>query len=718
MCVVALLALAYHRAMGSEVHIFQRVRRGICRCVCLWACAVLLPAAARAQADASAPLRVLFSQEFEAYLPVTARDALDRLPGLEIVGGGDQRGLGAGGNVLINGERAGGKSNTVLDQLERLPASAIVRVEVYAAGTDAFDAGGSSQVINVIINQKSGSVSGTYGGRVLYRPRLQVFHGDVFATASWSVGAFTIDLGLESDGFTNPSATLETLTPAGATAPDVLRQEDRIFRSRDQNFNLGLAWKMSPGQVLRLNASGQIGEESIAELTTDINSALGPLETTDLRYRGVGESGEFTLEYEQDISPKLQLKLTALQSIDHARDRAEILLADAQGGGGITQLGNVFEQSESIARVRTVWKLAEDHILTGQIEGAYNTLDAQLFFLSAPLDAGIVDVRQPDNISSATTIEEYRGDGFLEHQWTWSKKLVLTTRMGAEISNLQVSGDNNENRTLTFPKPQVELAYQISKRHRLEFGVGRVIGQLDFFDFTADLSLADNEQRGSTGALRPQREWRSNITWEMQLPRSSGRTSLVGFYDVVQDVIEPVPVSSDPFEGLDTIGNIGTGSRLGVEAEFSVRLGAFGLPDILLEGELALTHTRIDDPLTGQGRRIRLEEPVRYNFSYRHDVTKWKFSYGGSLDFGGRERSFEINQLIESRDELSLTAFVATQAIQGLTVRLQGFNLLDRRESRSRFLFNPNRLIDPAPLVETRNRQQGRSIFLTVEGVY
>lgn len=702
--------------MAGRAHNRLLLRYG--RAICAIACAVLLPFIAAAQEDASAPLRVLFPEDFEAYLPVTARDALDRLPGLEIVTGDDQRGLGSGGNVLINGERAGGKSNTALDQLERLPASAILRVEVYAAGTDAFDAGGSSQVINVIINQKSGNVSGTYGGRVLYRPRLRVFHGDAFATASWTKGAFTVDLGFESDGSTNPSSTLETLTPGDSATPDVLRREDRIFRSRDQNLNFGLAWKMSPGQVLRFNALGQFGDDNFSELNTDINSILGPLETTGLLFRGARESGEFTLEYEQNLSPKLQLKLTALQSIESSRDSAEIVLTDVLGGGGITQLGNQFEQSESIVRARTVWKLADDHILTGQIEGAYNTLDAQLFFLSASLAEGIVDVRQPENLSSATKIEEYRGDGFVEHQWTLSKKTVLTTRLGAEISNLRVSGDNSENRTLKFPKPQVELAYQISKRHRLEFAVERVIGQLDFFDFAADLSLADNELRGSTGALRPQREWRNNVTWEMQLPRSSGRTSIVLFYDLLQDVIEPVPVSMDPLETLDTIGNIGTGARLGMEAEYSVRLGAFGLPDILLEGELALTHTRVDDPLTGEARRIRLASPVSYMFSYRHDVTQWKFSYGGSIDFGGRERSFEINQLIETRDQPRMTLFISTQAIKGITLRLQGFNLLDRRESRSRFLFDPNRLADPIPLVETRNRQRGRSVFFSLEGVY
>lgn len=703
--------------MSGVVYLIGSAVRGVI--IILAACLVMCASmGAFAQDDASAPLRVLMPKDFEAYLPVTARDALNRLPGLEIVGGDDQRGLGAGGNVLINGERAGGKNNTALDQLQRLPASAIVRVEVYAAGTDAFDAGGSSQVINVVINQKSGAVSGTYGGRMLWRPRLNVFHGDVFGSASWTKGRLTIDLGLESDATTNPSSTLETLTPGNTQQANVERSEDRVFRSRINELTAGLTMKLSPGRVLRVNALGQYTRETINELTSDIRSLGGPLETTDLMFRSTGEVGEITAEYEHAVSDALQLKFTALQSIENYRDSASIALTNILGDGAVTQLGNTSAETESILRSRTVWKIAEKHILTTQLEGAYNSLEAQLFVLSAGVGSPLVDVRTDENLSSTSNVEEYRGDAFVEHQWTLFKKFVLTSRLGAEISNLRVSGDNTANRTLKFPKPQVELAYQISKRHRLEFGVERVIGQLDFFNFAANLSLADDEERGSTGALRPQREWRSDITWEMQLPRSSGRTSVVLFYDVVQDIIEPVPVSTDPLETLDNIGNIGTGTRFGFEAELSVRLGPLGLPDILLEGELSVLQTNVDDPLTGVSRRIRNARPLRYNFNYRHDVTKWKFSYGARINFSGRQRSFEINQLIESRDGPGVSAFISTQAVKGITLTLQGFNLLDREESRSRFLFDPNRLIDPIPLVETRNRQRGRSIFVTLEGVY
>lgn len=676
------------------------------------------PSYAQQDAAPAAPLRVFFPKDFEAYAPVTARAALDRLPGLEIVDGGDQRGLGSGGNVLLNGERAGGKSNTALAQLERLPASAVLRIEVYAAGTDAFDAGGSSQVINVIIDQKDGQISGTYGGRLLYRPRSGTFHGDIFSSATWTKGRLTVDLAFERDANKEPSFSPETLTPRAASFADVSRDETRLFKNLQYDFTGGLTWKRAPGDVLRITAVGQFSDESTRENTADFQSRDTALQETDLFFRGEGHEAEVTAEYERRLSDAVQLKFTALQSIDIFKGETSIALDDGAGGGSLFQLANDFDRSESIVRSRAVWQVSPTHILTGQLEGAYNKLDATLFFRDGGLGSLVDDVRVTENLSSLTTVQEYRGDAFVEHQWTLSKKWVLTSRLAGEISNLRVSGDAASNRTLIFPKPQINLAYQISKRHRLELAVERVIGQLDFGDFAANLSLADGEERGSTGQLRPQREWRNGLTWEMQLPRGSGRTSLLVFYDVVQDVIETVPLSSSPLESVDAIGNIGDGTRFGFEAEFSLRLGPLGLPDILLEGEVGVTSSSITDPLSGQKRRLGRARPLRYEFSYRHDITKWKLSYGGNIFFLGRQQSFEINQLIETRDSPGAGIFIESQALKGATLRFRVFSLLDAKLTRRRTLFDPNRLADTNPIVEERNRQRGRGFFLSYEGVF
>ncbi len=79
-----------------------------------------------ANADEVANSTVVYNAEFFAqYSPVTAKDMLDRIPGVSLRnggggGGGGGRGLGTGGNLLINGQRIAGKDNSASDQLARL----------------------------------------------------------------------------------------------------------------------------------------------------------------------------------------------------------------------------------------------------------------------------------------------------------------------------------------------------------------------------------------------------------------------------------------------------------------------------------------------------------------------------------------------------------------------------------------------------------------------
>ena len=108
-----------------------------------------------ANADEDANSTVIYSADFFAqYSPVTAKDMLDRIPGVSLRhggGGGGDRGLGTGGNLLINGQRIAGKDNSASDQLERITAAEVERIEIIRDTTGALNVRGASEVINVIL---------------------------------------------------------------------------------------------------------------------------------------------------------------------------------------------------------------------------------------------------------------------------------------------------------------------------------------------------------------------------------------------------------------------------------------------------------------------------------------------------------------------------------------------------------------------------------------
>ena len=138
---------------------------------CSWlfaSAALILPAPALAQATgpsdpAVAPpphavavtpeKRVYTLADFARFAPKSAYDMLVQVPGFTIrTVDTSVRGLGqASENVLINGQRINNKTGAV-DQLQRTPASNVVRIEIEDAASLGI-AGLTGQVADVILNK-------------------------------------------------------------------------------------------------------------------------------------------------------------------------------------------------------------------------------------------------------------------------------------------------------------------------------------------------------------------------------------------------------------------------------------------------------------------------------------------------------------------------------------------------------------------------------------
>ena len=91
---------------------------------------------------------------FDQYNPITASDMLDRIPGVNVFGGnrgGGGRGLGTGGNILINGQRIAGKDNSARDQLDRITAAEVERIEIIRDTSGELNVRGAGEVINIIL---------------------------------------------------------------------------------------------------------------------------------------------------------------------------------------------------------------------------------------------------------------------------------------------------------------------------------------------------------------------------------------------------------------------------------------------------------------------------------------------------------------------------------------------------------------------------------------
>jgi outer membrane cobalamin receptor len=127
----------------------------VLRSILLATAALALPAIASAQAPVAPPAvakRVYTPADFARFAPKTAYDMLAQVPSFTIrTTDTSVRGLGqAQENVLINGERIANKSGGAVDQLQRISAGNVERIEVLDAASLGI-AGLSGQVANVIL---------------------------------------------------------------------------------------------------------------------------------------------------------------------------------------------------------------------------------------------------------------------------------------------------------------------------------------------------------------------------------------------------------------------------------------------------------------------------------------------------------------------------------------------------------------------------------------
>lgn len=88
---------------------------------------------------AAAPVgqkRIYLPADFARFAPKTAYDMLVQVPGFSIRSANQERGLGqASENVLINGQRVANKSGGAIDQLQRISAENVERIEIVDAAS-------------------------------------------------------------------------------------------------------------------------------------------------------------------------------------------------------------------------------------------------------------------------------------------------------------------------------------------------------------------------------------------------------------------------------------------------------------------------------------------------------------------------------------------------------------------------------------------------------
>lgn len=680
------------------------------------ALAAAAPALAQETGDAPPPeptlpadvegAKTFLPADFARFAPRNALDMLRNVPGFTIREATQERGLGtATGNVLINGQRISGKSNDVLTELGRIPASNVTRIEIVDAATLNVP-GLSGQVANVFV--KADSMSGQFAWRPEFRQRFTrplLTRGEV--SVSGKLGRLDYNLGLQNQSFRS-GAGGRTLVYAPDHSLIERRHDVWTGSGEDVRLSARATWDGPGSSIANLNASLRGFFYDYRELGTRTGPGL-----VDRVRRVTNDEDEWIWEVGGDYEFALaggRLKLIGLARSDHDPFeqglRTEFANGDPDTG---SRFLNVADTQERIGRAEYRWKWGKGDWQVSA-EGAFNSLDNVTEYLELRPDGSFIEIELP---GSTGIVKEDRYEVMASHGRPLSSKLTVQLAAGGEYSNLRQIGGGGLSRTFWRPKGSVSAAWKASPRLDVNFKLQRRVGQLNFADFLATVNLTDDRENAGNVDLVPTQSWEADLEATRNLGRY-GTTTFRVYGRLYDDIVDTIPI------GLtgESRGNIDRATAYGFESKTTFNFDPLGWKGAKLDARFQAQKTRVKDPLTGERRPISTNLLHLVDLTLRHDIPDSDWAWGGNINYALYARDYrltEVGRLWEG--PVWASAYVENKDVMGLTVRASISNIFAATSMWDRTVY-AGRRTGPIQQIEHRDRLIGPIFSFQVRGKF
>lgn len=661
------------------------------------------PAPAAANGDA----QVFEPAYFAQFAPRNALDMVDRIPGFSISGGNDQgqRGLGqATQNVIVNGERLSSKSESVRDQLRRIPATDVVRIEILDGNATSIP-GLTGQVANVVYT--SNGASGQFEWTTGFRPHnteAQLFGGEISVIGSSGALDYTVSLSNENNRFGADG-------PVSITDRDgaLIESQYSKLSGKFDNPKISTAFSYDFGGDVTANLNLSYGSDffSRKEPETAIDSA-GVTRTREALVDEDGPEYELGGDIQFPFGPG-SLKLILLERFERDNYSSSVIdrLSDDSPPRGFR-----FEQTngagERIGRLEYDWKLwGADWQLSG--EAAFNRLDRRSRLFELAPGGEFVQLAFPQGNGGVT---EDRYDASLSISRSLSSTLSVQVIGAMEFSTIEQTGFAANSRSFKRPKGSFAATWKPRDDFDISVTLAKRVSQLSFGDFLASVSLNNDNQNGGNNELVPYQSY--NVEIEANKTFGAwGSLKLEARKAWFEDFIDWFPLPG----GGEARGNIGDADRLHLQANATINLDPLGFRGARVDLEVVKRDMNVIDPFTGLNRPFSYDQEGSFEIDFRHDVPGTDWAWGANLDHFDQApyaRRFEIGREWEGKVFGSL--FIEHKDVLGLTVRARANNLLGARDYFQRTVFDGPRPEGAVRFEEYRSRRIGPIFRLTVSG--
>jgi len=652
--------------------------------------------------------RTFSPEDFSRFAPRSAFDMAQQVPGFSIRSGDGARGLGqADTNVLVNGRRVSGKSNGPVEALQRIPTEEVVRLELVDGAS--LDIGGlTGQVLNVV-TASNGGISGQFR----YAPQFRTFGTDPrFYEGGVSIAGggekTNWTLALENDSGRFGDRGPELVFDGDGTLIDT-RQEDRT----DSNDTFGLSGSYTRvaerGNVL--NLTGAVN--GFIRRRVEISERTGTISPVD-RVRDFRD-GEDEFNYEVGADYQFGMGAGRLKLIAYHRyeDSPTVSTQITTFSDGSLPEGSRFtrdaDEAETILRGEySIPALGGDLLIATEGVRNFLDIDSTLKLLDAAGDF------VPTPLPGATArVDEDRAELQATYSRALASNLQFQLSLAGEYSRLSQSGTQGQTRTFYRPKGFVALDWKAAKTINIAARAERLVGQLNFFDFIANVDLNQDRTDVTNADLVPQQSWRFEVEANIGLG-ALGTLNLRPFYEDIVDIVDQIPIAG----GGQAPGNLPSAQNYGIESEVTLLSEGIGWRGTRVDLSLGLFDSSVRDPLICNLRQLGGQQTVDFNADLRHDLQGTSWAFGGGVRWNDNAPSVRLDEIALTTESFGFaSAFVENKDVAGLTLRANVANLLDRDNFFERTVF----LDRTAGLVnfrETRERQFGMIFTFEIEGSF
>jgi outer membrane receptor protein involved in Fe transport len=678
----------------------------------------------RNRSDQAAPVLNYDLDYFQRFEPLTAGDALKRVPSVAFLSdvlesdGVRLRGLDpAYTQILINGEKVPGAGSgsgafgSGADSaffVDRIPAELIERIEIVRSASANRSGDAVAGAINIVLRDAYALDGGFVraGALMFDDKRIRETVGGVWGG---QVGPGRLLVGTNLQGRRNPKNKLSLRYGEPGAPIDNSELQTDVRNGTDYSFNASYQTPLAGGDLdlsgFYVHTDRYQNEDSI-EYNKDIrdNANLSTLNDNDVDIEQ--DSWSVNGKYSHDMfggQTSVKLGYASFKDKEAEFEDETEYLRDATpypDGDRITRdkSRTDLEDTEFSA------KLEHKRDLTGDVQLQfglqYEKKQRDLLVTEVPRNRYTLPSANPPAFKPYAAIDG--GDVAFE-QTRLDPYVMLDGKSGAlkweaglryETTDVKLQDRTVPSTTDVDYKillPSASLRYSLTAEDQVYVSGARTIRRPSFDYLSPALltaELGDNDFIGNP-RLKPETAWGLDAGYE----RRMGKQGVAGvnvFYRKVKDLIELTNTGEEGDEGPGTFvysaRNTGDGKVWGIEFDLSTPLTVIGLENT----GVFLNYSWLDSDVNDEfgSRKFNSQSDYVLNVGFIQDLPTWGASFGATYRKQGEAYSRVVGEEVTTTYGGDLEIFLEKRIGKDLTIRLTGSNLLDANKKESFNKFN------------------------------